>query len=560
MATLELNGVEIATAQAASAFEDVGERGRTWANDYFVNRAAVKRVAEVETTWLDVQTMLAVVAMVQGRGDVWAFDDVALRSVTTDWDLRCSQVSAKGAPNDAEITTGFEARTGRADEYLAEVGTNYQHPKVRRGFRAATLTRAGKCLAVEDVTTNIFKADIRRATRDSAAIGTNFTAYTSGTVATQTTLYQWATGAGERRAMSWNGASGSGFTTYQNAAALSSYSAGTTHTGSVYLYQSSGSAKSVDVALLDSTGAVTTKSVSLPSGAWTRVEVTRSCAGTYAYLRVINQSGGALTIYGDSFQLEQTAFASSWVDGARTGVPMLGAFLADATSKNSGQYFGCWTRGPANGATGKAYLFYAFDVGYSDYASRSEWVTVYRANGSTALTLEVVDGDESGSSTVTTATTAAGVFTGTNDWKHIAVVLNRATGSATSTATLYVDGVSAATLTYAGHRRPLIYTLLGATVGGASPWNGLIDDFVYLPAAPPASWVASWAAAFLTGDVGWPRTPFLWARGTLWDGASGADASYVPVVGEVSSVTTDRGVSGGTLQAVYKVRFRLTEV
>ena len=488
MSALTLNEIEIPVADggASVSVDEVGERSRALNTFYRLNRARAFRQWKFKTPWITPSTARALRALLLGIGDTWRFDDGTL-------------LSSRGQGATAGATDRF-----RTAERLAETTTDeFYRPRL-----------GSHCLAMEAATTNLLTGNQGTGT-DTLGTTAGFEAATSGGATVGVTTLSSVNPATAAKQGSLVLRVQTDATNQQGVRTTATVVAATAvHAGSVYLRATSGT-PTVRVYLRKNAANGAVKTIILNTLHWKRVEVALACtAGDSVYLVVENNSAAAQDWEQDAMQLENQntlQYATTWQDPASGAV----AASNDLDYRLWPEYDGdlllmCWAKAHSPTTTPLASII---EIGMWQPAAGllQPWLRLRKENAGPGARLEY------GLSTAPHVVLSYNTFTD-QEWHHLAGVLRRRPSSGEHALELYVDGVQR------GYDDSALMWATGPLDAWLRNWNGLLDDVVIAPLAPPSAWITTWyqqyggtagkdpwasATAYVVGDV---------VRPTDWNG------------------------------------------
>lgn len=465
-------GFGMARAYDGTALREVRKRKRKWT-------FRSKPLKELDA--------LALIALVHGRGHKWSYGN---------------GLSASGLYPSTDVAT-YRATAADGHGVKDENGT-YEY-----GFGSSTVGQAG---AIESGTTNVLNAIATNGPNictgtDTLGTTGGFTTVTGAPTVTSNTA----------DGIYWQGTRSLKIITTAAApadevrAAFGTVSANATVTGTVYVYGSG----SVTLRLWQNSGApavlATASAVSLPASTWRRISVTGTLTGgntTCAISLLETVSASNITFYCDGFQIEEKAYATSWVAGTRAAGGLV--FTAPAFVGWTDVTMNLWTVGPTSNPTGQQVLCYL--------GAAASYVALLRPAASNSLRMD---------SPSTSATYATSPWN--NNWHMVTGVARVNPESGETGLTVYFDGVSVATGgigTYTGlSAASALY--LGSNTAPSEWWDrGRIDSTRIVPYAASAAEIAAW---YTTQDSG--SLPRITAAGDFVPDTS------VTVMGRVTHVS-----------------------
>ena len=508
MAFLTLNGLAIPVVRGGEEHPDpIGfEFKRTFSGAPITDARGYKRRWQFTTPPLSEQRALEIIGLVQGRGINLPFD--------ADWD----QYSTNGAYPTSPVWT-------QRNSYAADGTIVYDEAGAIEGNYTGDPHALSEdaSAAVETGTTNVLYSiatdgdNIATGTDADAGVG-GFTAVGTGTRATSTAAY-WQ---GSRSLVVTSDAVDDGVRTSNATVA-----ANATVTASVYVRVLGVGSVTPKIRLYQGAGFATLATSStvtfLTTSEWRRITLTATLTGgnTLCAMGVLcpQDNGGAQVMYCDGFQIEELAYATSWVAGTRAA----GAFAIPAANfPHWGDLtISGWFSQPSANPTVRSNLFLL-------YNSDTNYARIYREASTNNIIMDF------GGNTVSYSTS---VWTGA--WRHIAMVVRLHPETGETGGTMYLNGTSAGTLaTAAGWYESVLGSVLYVGNNQATQFfqNGRIDGLRVVPYAKTALGIAAEYAA-LAYQLG--ATPQVMLAGDVvaFGHRSGATATYgIPCLGQIDNV------------------------
>lgn len=513
MAFLQLNGYTIPILRGGEAEPiPIGSTERAFDGTLLRERRQLLRKWRFETKPVDLATAEAIVGLIEGTGQLWAFDGDAY--------------STKGRGTNTSGTEEFTIRPGYGAD--GSLSTNWD------GEPEGVYQSTGS-LATDPAATNILDATAR----DCEAT-TNWNAVAGGVIGLNASS-QWQALRSIRCTVT---NPGDGIET--DAVACSS---STDYTGSAYIKTSDTAADTYDVSLVgDVSGVLATSTLTISHNGWHRVWVTGTTGGsdTTIKLRLVAGTGITNDFFTDACQVEQSDYPTSWYDGARSNN---GNISWPVAYRGKGFSLLTWFNVvdctlPDNGGL----------INWYHSAQPATYFYAYINSSTEAVYLRYFT---PGSSTTTLSSIGTNVVD--DAWHHAAVTVD----PATRLVSLYVDGVAkdSATISISdidamvdldtlriGHRANI-------NTGAAEEWLiGVVDNTHVVPYCMPADMVS----AFATDEVGPGLHPRINVQGDL-----AAIRSYgITVNGRVTGMSyAPRYDSTGTFKSNYQsITFELETV
>lgn len=463
MPFIKVNGITISVADGKSRLRREPIGGAFSRADDGTARLTRKKLArnwDLETIPLAATEAYPLAGLLWGLGNLWTFNADEY-----------SDGKAQG-PAVAKVAT---LRTAESAPSHVAPGTWVANPKFGAG-----------CFAVEEGRTNILSENVRTGT-DSGGTTAGWTAIDAATLTSDATQF-WQ-GAKSLKVVT-NGAGGvrGGVKTDAVSAAAS-----TAYAASVYLKASSGSPL-VRVYLRDEVNGTsgTTRTATLSTTTWTRVEVTHTTGGGSPTLSLYVEEDtidAALTFFGDGWQIEAGAFSTSWIAGSGATIARAAGSLVyqpQDLQKLTDLTIIAWTRG-SPGTADDVDQILASVYPQNAWASGGPYISIFTEQATGSL---LYQSNPASPSTVTKTTPWDGA------WHQIAMTVRQKGGYRVAG---FYDGALVAANTPAS--TPLFSTVdLGIGCVRASGttsrfFNGLLDDVVVLPFAVPDAWISTWYTA-----------------------------------------------------------------
>lgn len=484
MSHLRLNGYAIPCAGKGDEITTVGQdKRRAFDGTLLPEVRNYKRKWMFQSKPLKEMDALALIALVQGKGQKWEYAD---------------GYSGSGLKASSDVAA---YRTVSSDS----VAVYDENGVLDWAFGAST----GTAVAFGTATTNVLYAIATNGpnlTTGTDSLGTTggFTAIATATLAS-TTSHKWQ---GARSLSITPAATSDGART-----AFATVAANATVTASVYvrangtqsatlrIYQNSGVP-----ALLASAPATT-----LTANVWRRIKLTATLTGgnTTCAMQIEAANNAFEVVYCDGFQIEELAYVTPWVTSTRAAGGLIHTGNAFREFKDATVNFWakCATTNPA-----------AQQVLMALYASGTNYLAFVRSAATNNLRLDTALESISTSSTWN------------NNWHMVTGVARINPESGEYGLQLYVDGSSVATnATVTGYTGLASTSLVTAGCFGAAGTqilnNAAIDSMRVVPYAATTTEIAAWYTYQASHDL-----PILYADG---DFVTETSAS---VLGEVTSV------------------------
>jgi hypothetical protein len=419
------------------------------------------------------------IGMVSGRGWHWQYD--------TPW-----QSDNTTASDDFYSTTGL----GPTGSVAATVVPGYDLQTVaKRVYEESSGEPESKfgngALKVEPSTTNLLPADSRDA--ESAPSGYNLLA--SATLSAETTIVLQGT---KSLKCITSATAFSGFITGDAAA-----NNNTTYTGSAYVYALA--ATELRFQLYDNAGTIAFTDYNPTPNVWERLEVTGTTAGsgtTYTRIGIqLKNAGTAATFYSDMFQIEETDYATAWVDGSRAS----GVLRYDLDPIPRALTVAGWFKAPSSNPTSDSYLW----ILRCDDATNKSYLQAKRTASTNNISFVISDGTNS--KTISYATSPWD-----DDWHHVAFVY-APNVDGNGYLELYYDGtLQDSNKSFSGTGFPKMITdsverFYPGNNAGATQWVGAIDELFVFPFPMSANQIAALAGR----TTALPKYPRLEITGDL---------------------------------------------
>jgi hypothetical protein len=460
MPFVKINNLEIpVVAGGEMAPQEIGQMGRVYSGGYLRNRRALKRRWRFRTPLLSEAKAGALIGLLQGRGHLWEFDGTTTDPITA----ATSALTASSSGLVPSTLTGCTIHSNTAVDGNS-VANIYTTPATADPAAART-----QALGIYSTSENELPASQRIGDHSGAD---PFNALSGGVLSDETTkVFAEST---DKHSLKVEAAT-TGKGAYSDTINVV---ASEVWTGSVYLLGDSGG-ESVTVRLFDNSGGsdTTETTVTLSATEWRRVWVTHTVDAGGTTIRIgVRSAAGATTFYADNWQMEEKAYPTAWVNGARASadralydVPFLGT--ADSFT------FACWANCSSSHNSsdpGNAVICTISD-GTVNNRFLATWVS--GAAGQIAFSA-TKDGTIQDSGTTTDATHVYG------KWGHFAMVYSQKDG----TVKVYKDGVLVDTLSgITLDQSDLTKLDVGTTQAGASNLNGELDDVFLVPYAMDAT-------------------------------------------------------------------------
>lgn len=509
MAHLRLNGYTVPIIGAGDDIMDIGaDYRRAFDGSLITEVRNRKRKWAFKSKPLTEMQATGLIALVQGRGQKFGFAD---------------QYSGSGLKATANVAT---FATTSADGLPVYNEGGY----LDWAFASST----GTSIAVESGATNVLNAIVTNGPNictgtDTLGTTGGFASINGATIASNTANY-WQGARSVSVVTDAIGADTEGVRT-----AYATVSANATVTGTVYV---KGTGNVVTRLVQNSAapaGIATSATIALSTSYWRRITLTGTLTGgnTTIALDVVEAApDSGLTFYCDGFQIEQNAFATSWVAGTR----------AAGTQSFGTEAFTGWTDFTVN-AWALTYNVQATDhVMWRLSNSSSDYIECYRFYAMDSIRIAApTAGDLATYSPLT-----AGV------WNMITAVIRVNAETGENAVTLYKNGASVATGSLSGFSGlTTTSTVLYVGYDGTSRWwnQGKIDTMRIVPYAASATEVAAWYTYQTSHDL-----PILYADGDF------TNDTTVNVLGEVTRIATTPHFSTAWRTNSRVVEFTLEEV
>jgi hypothetical protein len=478
----------------------VGGRRPAYDGTPITARSGWPRRWRFATTPLGVLDAEGLIGVVMGKGEHWRYD--------SPWES-----------DDTTIGSDFYSTIGTTPTGTTEAtvvpGYDLQDPPVRVYEEASGEPESkfgGGALRVDPSTENLLGAD----SRDAENAPTGFTVYLGATLAAETTIRVQGS---KSLKVTTSSTLRSGF--YVSKATAPSGT--TTYTGSFYLYSTE--ALPIRVVLND-ISLSTIDTYTTTANVWERFEITHTTSASPTFLRLYVQHNAAVSgkiFYCDMLQIENTDYATAWVDGTRAS----GILRHDLSPIPRNLTVSMWARGPTASPTGNSYLWI---IRGGDITTKSY---VYARRQTATNNIQFLWFNGSSSDSLTYGSPWDG------DWHHVAFVMCSNLGGS-SFAGIYYDGTLVASDSAASNY-PILNThginrLYTGSQAGSGHWIGSLDEVLVLPFAMGADQISALAnrtlalppypRVELTGDFGL----HLDEQGVVAEGVDSPRARYVGLV------------------------------